>query len=441
MSIKLKIICLTALSCLVLLGVFMANILLQEKAVSSRVDKELDDIMLSSTKTVVLNVGSQLKTLNEVLLSEVKSGLKVSWNVMSQVGNPRLDYRNTVEWEAVNQYTKKIKKVRIPKMLVGQQWLGQNRSLAQTSPVVDEVKQLIGGTATIFQRVNEQGDMLRVCTNVEKLDKTRAIGTYIPATNPDGTANPVVKTLMSGQTFNGRAYVVNAWYLTTYEPIYDSNRKIIGALYYGIMQEKTEALRQGILNTELGDSGYIYVLDRKGHYVISEDGQRDGENVWNTMDSEGNYFIQSIINKAVKLKDGEVAYERYKFTSPGNNEDKQKVAAILYFEPWDWIIGAGAYEEDFKATKVKMKEAIANMVYYGAIVGGIATVLILFAAVFVSGRISNPIIELTKAVDDISQGNLDRTIDITSSDETGKLASSFKRMQSSLVILMKRAQK
>lgn len=441
MSIKLKIIILTSLSCLVLLGTFLANIMLQGKVVSTEVEKELDQIMFNSTKTVVLNVEAQLQTLNEVLLSEVRNGLKVSWKVMSGMGSPRLEPRDSVEWNAINQYTKKGDKIRLPKMLIGEEWLGQNRSLTSTSPVVDEVKQLIGGTATIFQRINERGDMLRVCTNVERVDKTRAIGTYIPAINPDGTDNPVVKTLMSGQTFNGRAYVVNSWYLTTYEPIYDNERKIIGALYYGIRQEKTEALRQGILNTTLGDSGYIYVLDRKGNYIISQDGQKDGENIWNSLDGNGNYYVQSIIGKALKLKKGEVAYERYKHKTPGTSESKLKLAAIIYFEPWDWIIGAGAYEEDFKASKVKMNDSIGKMISYGAIAGGIATALLLLSAVFVSGRITNPIIELTKAVDDISKGNLDRTIELKSSDETGKLAASFKRMQSSLIILMERAQK
>ncbi len=34
--------------------------------------------------------------------------------------------------------------------------------------------------------MNDAGDMLRVSTNVAKQDGTCAIGTFIPATNPDG---------------------------------------------------------------------------------------------------------------------------------------------------------------------------------------------------------------------------------------------------------------
>ena len=61
--------------------------------------------------------------------------------------------------------------------------------------VVDKVQELVGGTCTIFQRMNDTGDMLRVSTNVEKLDGTRAIGTFIPAINP-------IKVFISNCTFD-----------------------------------------------------------------------------------------------------------------------------------------------------------------------------------------------------------------------------------------------
>ena len=71
--------------------------------------------------------------------------------------------------------------------------------------------------------------MLRVATNVKKLDGSRAIGTYIPATNPDGKANKVIKTVLEGNTFYGRAFVVNAWYVTAYEPIWDKTIRMSSA--------------------------------------------------------------------------------------------------------------------------------------------------------------------------------------------------------------------
>jgi methyl-accepting chemotaxis protein len=441
MSIRLKIMSLVVLSCLTLLSSFLLNIFYQERVVSSQVDQELNTLMLNNTKNVVQNVGAQLESLNDVLLIEVNNGLKVSQDILNRKGNVTLSNLETVEWDAVNQYTQKSYTMSIPKMMVGGEWLGKNSSLSTPSPIVDDAQKLIGGTSTIFQRINERGDLLRVCTNVENLDHTRAIGTYIPAINPDGSENPVLKAVYSGHTFHGRAYVVNAWYLTSYEPIYDSQKKVIGALYYGIMQEKTAALRKGIMNTVLGKNGFIYVLDREGNYIISKGGQLDGQNVWDSKDTNGNRYIQSIIKKALALQPGDVSYERYSIIDEGETEAKMKTAAIGYFQPWDWIIGAGAYDDDFKETKVKMQSSISKMVTWGGIIGVVVMIIILLVAVLVSNKIAGPIVELTEAVNDISRGNLDRTINIQTKDETGQLAIAFKRMQLSLVKLIQRAQK
>lgn len=441
MGIKLKVISLTVLSCLLVLGVVMANIYYQEKSVVSKADQELETLMINHSKNIVQNVNSQLTGLNDLLVSEVSNGLKVARHVMKNMGKVELDYIDKVSWDAINQYTKKKEKVRIPKMLVGGEWLGQNSLLSVSSPVVDQTKLLVGGTATIFQRINEKGDMLRVCTNVEKLDKTRAIGTFIPAINPNGKDNPVVSALMAGETYRGKAFVVNAWYLTSYEPIYDDNNKIIGALYFGIRQEKTDVLRKGITDTILGKEGFLYVLDQKGNYIISKESLHDGQNIWNSTDEDGNHYIQEIIQKAIKLKQGEVAFQKYSVSEMGSLESKTKISAITYFEPWGWIVVTDAFENDFKETKFAMQNSVKKMVQWGVIIGAVVMAFILLLALLVSEKIVGPIKELTEIAEDISKGNLERKINLQSKDETGQLAAAFERMQASLVLVVNRAKK
>jgi hypothetical protein len=64
--------------------------------------------------------------------------------------------------------------LRLPQLTVGGAWVGQNTDPGVPTPVVDEVKGLVGGVATIFQRMNADGDMIRVATNVETEDGLRA---------------------------------------------------------------------------------------------------------------------------------------------------------------------------------------------------------------------------------------------------------------------------
>jgi len=107
--------------------------------------------------------------------------------------------------------------------------------------IVDEIKRTVFqdlqyknqdiGTATIFQ------DDLRISTNVKNGDGSRAIGTRVS----EEVYNQVV---VAGKSFIGRAYVVNNWYITAYEPIKSINHRIIGILYVGILEQKYVDIRQ-----------------------------------------------------------------------------------------------------------------------------------------------------------------------------------------------------
>jgi len=107
--------------------------------------------------------------------------------------------------------------------------------------IVDEIKatvfegeQFLGkdiGTATIFQ------DAVRISTNVRNRDGSRAIGTLI--------SEEVYKQVINnGKPWIGRAYVVNDWYITAYEPIRNIHYNIIGILYVGILEQKYSDLQK-----------------------------------------------------------------------------------------------------------------------------------------------------------------------------------------------------
>src|SRR5208283_1061338 len=136
-------------------------------------------------------------------------------------------------------------------------------------------------------------------TSVPASDGNRAVGTFLPVLNPDGQKNPVLATVLQGKRFVGRAFVVNQWYSAAYEPLTDHAGSIFGMLYVGV-SEKTafDSIRTAIINTKVGKTGYVYVLHAKGaergHYVVSKDGARDGENLWEARDANGNAFIQRI---------------------------------------------------------------------------------------------------------------------------------------------------
>jgi two-component system NtrC family sensor kinase len=87
------------------------------------------------------------------------------------------------------------------------------------------------GTATIFM-----GD-LRISTNVEDDQGGRAVGTRV-------SREVAEQVLEQGEPWTGRAYVVDTWYLSQYDPIRNPNGEIIGMLYVGELEQKYLDIRR-----------------------------------------------------------------------------------------------------------------------------------------------------------------------------------------------------
>jgi len=87
------------------------------------------------------------------------------------------------------------------------------------------------GTATIFM-----GD-LRISTNVLDNQGRRAVGTRV-------SREVAEQVLERGEPWTGRAYVVDTWYLSQYDPIRNPNGQIIGMLYVGELEQKYLDLRR-----------------------------------------------------------------------------------------------------------------------------------------------------------------------------------------------------
>jgi len=89
----------------------------------------------------------------------------------------------------------------------------------------DRLKELCGGTATIFM-----GDT-RVSTNVLKPDGSRAVGTKL-----QGAAYDAV--LKQGGSYRGEAKILGVPYFTAYDPIKNPAGETIGVMYVGVKKSE-----------------------------------------------------------------------------------------------------------------------------------------------------------------------------------------------------------
>ena len=287
-----------------ILPVLVLLLLMQHfrRSISQRATRELTALTVANVEQTARDTYGLCETANDLLQRRTNEDLGVARRILAQRGGIGSE-GGSLKWQAVNQLTQATVEVTLPRMLIGGTPATQAHSFQTPSPLVDEIANLTGGVVSISQRMNEQGDMLRVATTVVAADGNRAIGTYIPATGPDGAPTPVVASVLHGEVYRGTAFAVNDWYVTAYEPLRDGAGRCIGMLAVGERISSVESVRRTIMNTVIGRTGRIVVIgckgSQRGRYIISIDGKRDGENIWDARDPAGHPIIQPLIEKAL----------------------------------------------------------------------------------------------------------------------------------------------
>jgi len=105
------------------------------------------------------------------------------------------------------------------------------------------------GTVTIFLHD------LRISTNVKTKAGARALGTRVSA-----VVNEAV--LVKGEEWSDRAFVVNDWYISRYEPIRNFQGDIIGILYVGLLERAYLAIRNRVILTfiSIASLGFLFII-------------------------------------------------------------------------------------------------------------------------------------------------------------------------------------
>ena len=116
-----------------------------------------------------LIVANDLDEYYNSIQSTVNSNLNVAQSILDNNGHLYLDDSDIHSILITNQVTGSTQTISIPKMKIN------NEEIYKNYDIVDEIKNLVGGTVTIFQIIPQGA--LRISTNVIKTDGSRAIGT------------------------------------------------------------------------------------------------------------------------------------------------------------------------------------------------------------------------------------------------------------------------
>ena len=154
-----------------ILPVVVLLLMLQFRSrVSREATREMTSLAEANVEQAAKDAYGLCETANDLLQRRVNQNLAVARRILAQKGGIASG-DGTVPWQAVNQFTQGTVEIALPQLLIGGAPTTQNRSFQVAAPLVDEVSKLVGSAVTIFQRMNEAGDMLRVATTVAAANK------------------------------------------------------------------------------------------------------------------------------------------------------------------------------------------------------------------------------------------------------------------------------
>lgn len=365
---------------------------------------EQADLNFRQLYPIIINT---LETTAALLEIDAQKVLGVAQRAVDDLGGIHFSTTDEViTWTAVNQYTKERQELPLPIVHLGDGTAFERVSDFKTSvPVVDQVSKVTGDTATIFQRMNEAGDMLRIATSVSNGGK-RAVGTYIPAVNPDGKPNPVVSEILAGRTFYGRAFVVDQWYVTVYQPLLDEHGQVKGILYVGTPEQvATQPILENLAAMEVGETGEVFILNlqgtNRGRYVLGHDsGDSSAYIIEPNGESSVGSFVSEMLTSAYQLNPGEVRQADVIWNTPESG-GREITITYGYFAPWDWLVGLKVDAAEFDAQVAQVGEVFEHTTW--VLVATVLIALTVATVIFVvlTRSISRP---LTGAVFELSSG-------------------------------------
>lgn len=288
----------------------------------------------------VKTISKMFERERELKLEKVKTNLKVAHNLF--YSHSFEIKKNSTVVEAENQFSGDLHEVSIAN------WFLDDKKLSDNFSFVDSINNLLGGTATIFQKIDS--GYLRVSTNVQNTDGSRAVNSFIP------NSSPVIQAIERGETYYGRAYVVNDWYITAYEPIIVDHHTV-GILYVGNKEKDLEKLREILYSLKIGETGYTSVFDKHGDILIHP--SREGER-----------WQDSSLFQQFTKKDQNIVRYRY--------EGQNKVGAVTYFKDFEFYILASI------ETEKENRSFIRKIILTSTIIALIAIVMLLSILYFLT---------------------------------------------------------
>ncbi len=291
--------------------------------------KEIE--LKSDLKKISNSLYHTLDSVNKVILAKQKYAQDLLNSEIEKRGGLHLGDSN-VTWNVINPFSHEKIKLNLKPMMLGKEWLGQNTAIGLETTWLDKLSEKSGAQFQIFQRVDEEGNMLIVASTLQKYDGKKLTGNYIPAIRPDGSSNPYILELLNNDEFTRPTFVINKTYQTFQKQLVNTSGEPIGILYIGIPQEQDSKIRERIMNLRIGKSGFASILQGKGYnkgsFIISYRGNNDGENLVHSNNPAKSEYGKDVLNIALILKQDSISYYTHQWMSRNDTYPRKVMSSI-----------------------------------------------------------------------------------------------------------------
>lgn len=193
------------------------------------------------------------------------------------------------------------------------------------------------------------------------------------------------------------------------------------------VKKQTADLLRSISYGDKND-GYIFVYDYSGTSIaMRAKPSLEGKNLISLTDANGETIIKSLIDKA---KQGG-GFLTYIWNKPSKNADVEKLSYASGIEKFGWMVGTGFYIDDIDdavaALQIKVDSQMAQTQLIIAGGGGVLLIIFILIALYIAGKVIQPLHDTAEALIDISQGegDLTRRLSVVSLDEVGLVSQGF----------------
>jgi methyl-accepting chemotaxis protein len=270
--------------------------------IEKRTIRELE-LRISLIKDLIKGAYQDVQAKNQDLIRFFKADL----------GNITLDENSTID----------VNGVQTPLLKSDDHILNLN------SEIIDEFYQRTATLASIF--IKKDTIFVRIATTLKTETGQRALGTII------GPDYPGYDDLLHGKVFIGQVELMGSQYIVYYDPLTDSNGRLIGIL--GIGTDFTisyQSLKEKIRSIRIGETGNAFVLAANpgsgyGNLIIHP--QQEGKNILDAKDKSGRLYIKDILEQ----KNGHMRYFEEDKSAKKRIYNK-KLAVFTFYPEWQSVI-------------------------------------------------------------------------------------------------------